>query len=136
MQVNLKQLGCCSVLSFLLGVGLVWKYARVSEVVEKEVVRNNVVTVTKEVTRPDGSKEIVTTSTDKTVSKAESDAKTVPTQPQWHLSASAVMADKPDFGAYKPVYGLQIEKQFLGPISLGLRVQTDKQIGAVIGYTF
>lgn len=104
--------------------------------VEKAVVRNDIVTVVKEVVKPDGTKEIVSTTTDKSVERKDSTvvkAVAAP-QPQWHISASASV--QPSSGSYQPVYGLQVERSILGPFSIGVHADTNKQIGLVIGYEF
>jgi len=45
--------------------------------ITKEVIRNDIRTIVKEVTRPDGSKEVITETTDKTVKREESKKETV-----------------------------------------------------------
>jgi hypothetical protein len=101
--------------------------------VEKEVVRTDVVTVVKTIERKDGTKETTSTTTDKSVAKKDSTS-TVAVVPrsQYHVSVSGSRS----LDDSNIVYGLQIEKSFIGPLSLGVRVQTDKQIGLVVGYEF
>lgn len=103
--------------------------------VEVERIKNNIVTVTREVVKPDGSKTIDTIVTDKSVEKKDSTTtKTVVTasRPDWHISASA----STDFKGLAPVYGVQVERNVFGPFSLGVRLDTQRTVGIVIGMEF
>ncbi len=104
--------------------------------VEKQVTRTDVVTVVKQIERPDGSKETLTTTTDKSVAKRSDTSQTVlaPSRPLYALTASYSV--NPVEGNLMPIYSVQLTKQFLGPFSLGLRVQSDKQVGLVVGWAF
>lgn len=117
-------------------------YAKTETIeIEREVIKRDTVTVIKEIVRPDGTRETETISTDK--SKESKDSKTsvivaAPPQPQWHLSISgaANLQNSINVLPSSMVYGLQIERRILGPFSIGARIQTDKQIGLVVGYEF
>lgn len=102
--------------------------------VQKEVVRKDIVTVVKEVVRPDGTKETETISTDKSVEKSDKTVvmSAVNAAPNWFISASLERnsLDGPS------VYGVQVERRILGPFSLGVRVNTEKTVGLVIGMEF
>jgi hypothetical protein len=105
--------------------------------VEKEQTQKNVVTIVKEVVRPDGSRETETTTTDK--SKETKDTKSsvsvvAPPRPDWHLSVAAQTKFNPI--EMKPIYGVQIERRILGPFSAGISVNTERSIGLVVGYEF
>jgi hypothetical protein len=102
--------------------------------VEKEVVRTDVVTVVKTVERPDGTKETTATTTDKSVAKKDSSITSVTAvaKPDWHISISSSRS----LSNVELIYGLQIERRILGPFSLGIRADTEKQIGLVIGMEF
>ena len=104
--------------------------------IEKEVVRTDVVTVVKTIERKDGTKETISTTTDKSVAKSDSTVKIVSAPPARLYSLTASYSVQPTSGSYAPVYGIQLTKQFLGPFTLGLRVQSDKQVGMVVGYDF
>jgi hypothetical protein len=111
-------------------------YSRTETVeVEKEVIRKDIQTVVREIVRPDGTRSTETVTTDKSKEKRDSQASTTvvaPPLPNWHISASyARTLENP-----APVYGLQVEKRLLGPFSVGLRAQSDKYVGLVIGYEF
>jgi hypothetical protein len=101
------------------------------ETKEIEKIQKDIVTIVKEIVKADGTKEVVTTITDH--SKENKVTTTVPQKvDNWHLSVSDSKAslNSPD------VYGIQIERKLMGPVSLGLRVQTDKVIGITMGVSF
>lgn len=101
---------------------------------EREVVRKDIVTVIKEVVRPDGSKETVTEIVDRskessrrheTVSKAA--------QPQWSVGAYTT------FNETIPTYTLTIDRRILGPFSVGVYGQltgADLNYGAGLRFEF
>lgn len=103
----------------------------------KEVVRNNVVTEVHEVIRTDGSKEIITVTVDKTVKKDTSSVVAVvaPKLPQYHASISATRSTDALLNG-DVVYGAQLDYNVIGPISVGVRADTSKQIGLVVGVAF
>lgn len=93
--------------------------------VEKEVVKKDVVTIVKEIVRPDGTKETTTTSTDKSTEKRDSTSSLVQTtaKKDWLLGVTAsVLPDD-----LKPVYGILAQRRVLGPAFLGLGLNTNKQ---------
>jgi hypothetical protein len=104
---------------------------------EREVIKRDVVTVIKEVVRPDGTKETTTETVDHTRERKESRAEATVivniTPPKWHLSALAAV---PISGPYAPVYGLQIEKRLAGPLFVGINAKTNREVGLVVGYEF
>jgi hypothetical protein len=103
-----------------------------TKVVEKEVVKRDVVTVTKEVVRPDGTKETVTTSTDKSQSVADKSSSIKTEASQWHVSA----AIKRESLVSQDIYALTIERRVLGPVHVGVTVDTKQTIGLVVGMEF
>lgn len=106
-----------------------------TEIEEVEVIRRDIVTVVKEITRPDGTKETVTEIVDKTKEKKEYHAETLsvkPTEKQWHMSAGL----ERELSSTQNIYSVTVERRiFLGSYA-GLRVNTDKQIGIILGYEF
>jgi hypothetical protein len=106
-----------------------------TEIEEREVIKRDIVTVVKEVTRPDGTKETITETTDKSKEKRDKTVESlvsIPKEKQWHISAGVERAklDSVD------IYSLTVERRiFLGGYA-GVRVNTDKQIGLTIGYEF
>lgn len=99
----------------------------------KEVVRNDIRTIVKEVVRPDGTKEIITETTDKTVKKEESKNETIiAAKPQWmfDIGARTNLSDRDIY------YDLQVQRRVLGPFFLGAKLSTDKSIGVSIGMEY
>ena len=118
-----------STVSFLLGCYLESRYFSSSK--EVEVIKNHVVTVIKEVIRPDGSKEVDTIIKDDSVKK---DTKTVTAPikaPNWVISGGA--------GAglnLQPFYVLQVQKRLLGPVILGIQGATNGTVTILAGVEF
>lgn len=99
--------------------------------VEKEVIRKDIQTVVKVVTRPDGSREEVTTIVDHSKENKEySNTKTV-AKANWHISASANKGLDTDI-----YYAVQAEKRILGDIFVGGNISTNKTIGVSVGIEF
>ena len=109
-----------------------WPTERSTEV---EVVRNNVVTETREITKADGTKEVVTVVTDKTTKKETATVVAVSTKPKYHVSISATRSLNYLTGG-DVIYGAQLDYNVLGPVTLGVRADTSKQFGLVIGVAF
>ena len=100
--------------------------------IEKEVIRNNI--VTRIVTKPDDSTE--TTTTDTSTIKKDSSTSTVIPPAQKVVTVSATVQSYLD--NVKPVYGLLVQKTVLAPINLsvGVGLNTDKQAMLTLGWTF
>ena len=99
--------------------------------VEVEKVVKDVVTVTKIITRPDGSKEEVITVVDKT---KENKTNTITKKAaNWHVSASAKSKLWP---VQIDTYTIQVEKRIIGDLFLGVTGSTDKTVGLTIGMEF
>lgn len=98
--------------------------------IEKEIVRNDI--IIREIIKPDGTKETITT--DKSTSKRDSTNTQIVAvaKPDWHISASV----SKNVNGLEPIYGLQIERRILGPFSVGIRADSQKNIGLIIGYEF
>lgn len=108
-----------------------------TEFVEKEVVKKDIVTVVKEIIRPDGTKETVTETTDKSVEKKDTkDTKVVaaPKKPDWLVGAAVFSPKFSDFS--KPDYGIQVSRRVLGPAFLGGSYKTDGSFGLHIQVEF
>jgi len=111
-----------------------------TETVIKTVTVNHVdtVTVVKEITKPDGTKEKTTTTTDKSKidTNTDSDTKTsiviTNQKPQWKVSALLTTKQ----GSFGPVYGAMVERRILGPIFAGAFANTDKAVGLTVGLEF
>lgn len=101
---------------------------------EKEVIRRDVVTEIREIVRPDGSRETVSTIVDK--SKEQKDSKSVITtiaQSNWHVSLNGSVKS---LKLEQPIYTLQIERRVLGDIYIGGSVSSEKAVGLSIGMEF
>lgn len=137
------------VLAILISAGVGYaggRYVQPAKVVTKikevtktvQVVKHDTVTVVKEVTRPDGSKESTTTITDHDVDTTDSSTKTSISQkisnekPQWKASGLAGY----NFSKLNPVYGAQIERRIIGPIFVGAWGNTDKAAGVALSIEF
>jgi len=99
-------------------------------VVEKEVVRKDIVTVVKEITRPDGSKEIETVTTDKsqeTSNKKETKQSSTVKVSDWRVGVTTyVLSPKTE-----AKYNLQLDRRLLG--NLGVRVGLDDKLNVNVG---
>lgn len=126
------------VISLLVGAGVGW-YAKkpTSEVREKEVevIKKDIVTVVKEVTRPDGSKEIVTTTTDKSSENKVTDKKTtiLPNR-DWKAGVGIHQSVKhPDLDR---VYSVSVERRVFDKVWVGVQGQTDGMAGLSVSIEF
>lgn len=104
-------------------------------------------TVVKEVTHPDGTKEVITTVTEDTVASRDTKEKSKETKSKdtditkevtrssGRLNISVLAAiDTTQLST--PVYGLSVTRDVIGPISIGLFGFTNKTIGASLGLSF
>lgn len=105
---------------------------------EVEVVKHDVVTVTKEVTTPDGTKTVTTTVTDKTKEETHKDSsnetKTVTdySKPQWKANAFV----SPSNATTGHVYGVSFERRLIGPVFVGIYGNVDRSFGGTVGLEF
>ena len=86
------------------------------EVQEHQVIRNNVVTVTKEITKADGTKETVTTVVDKSVEKKDKQVESIvskPAEKQWLVGIGVNPL------TYTETYSVKVDRRVLGPLFLG-----------------
>lgn len=120
-----------------LGVGIagtryLWPRIEYKHTVqEKEVIRKDIVTVIKEVVRPDGSKETVTEIVDRSKeSSTRKETLTKAAQPQWSVGAYTTFNEK------IPTYTVTVDRRILGPFSLGVYGQTNSTFGAGIRLEF
>lgn len=98
-----------------------------TQVVERQVIKTDVVTVVKEVTRVDGTKEIVTTTTDKTVKKEDTKATEVKIAiKSKYIFGGGIVSNFKD----KPDYEISAGMRIIGPIFGQVKYQTNGSIGA------
>lgn len=101
---------------------------------QKTITKNRIITVTKEITRPDGTKETDTTTTDNSIKKEIE--KTIQEVSKsrgaiWMVSAGAAIGTD-----LMPSYKAQIDRQILGPIWVGIYATTHKEAGLSLGVQF
>lgn len=100
-----------------------------TEIVEKEVVRTDVVTVTKEVTKTDGTKETVTTVVDKSVKKVDTkETQVVLDSKSKYIFGGGILSNFKD----KPDYEVSAGMRVFGPVFGQLKYQTNGYVGANI----
>lgn len=101
--------------------------------VEREVIKNNIVTVTHTVKEKDGRVDIITTTTDKS-QKIESNTKTksINLQTNWLVSGLY----ETDIHALQPTYGLQVNRRILGPVFISAVLNTKGSVGLGLGFEF
>lgn len=110
-------------------------YPRIeTKTVDQEITKYNVVTVTRTVTKPDGTSDTTTTTTDRTISKATETKQQSTTAAT--LNVSGLVANDFSQGLLKPIYGVSVSKQLIGPITVGGFGLTNGTIGVSIGLNF
>jgi len=134
---NLKKTAVISLVCAAAAAGLTRYYFPKIEFrtieITKEVVRNDVRTVVKEVTRPDGAKEVVTEIVDRTIREEKRAVDMVSAyKPDWVIGVGA----RTRFQSSAPAYDLQVQRRILGPIFIGALGSSDGSIGISIGMEF
>lgn len=125
------------VVSFVIGAAVArYYYPRIEMKqveVTKEVVRNDIRTVTRMVERPDGSKETVVEVVDKSTKKETSTKETtVASKKDWVISVSTDY----NYRDYQQSYELQVQRRILGPFYIGAKASTNQSVGAMVGFEF
>lgn len=123
-----------ALISLLAGATITYYYqptkVEIKEV-EKEVIRNDIKTVIKEVKGADGKIETVTEIIDNTVKTAES-TKEVMKQLSYHASIG--------YGITELKYSIQLEKYVLQNLTIGARIESNlinnHSVHAVVGLSF
>ena len=124
------------IVGFGLGSQLMPKTKVETVEVEKEVVRKDIVTVVKEVVRPDGTKETTSTTTDKSKEQKSTASTTKVQAAKYHASLSASPSD---ISLSNIRYTLSLEKRILGDIFAGASVSRDNfetRLGLSVGLEF
>lgn len=137
--MTLQNTAYCCIAASLLSVGLTKYYFPSIQVktveTERLVVRNDVQTVTHTVTLPSGAVDTTTTTTDHT-QKIETDNKTSIVLKSSKLNISALIANDFSRGLLVPTYGVSIQKEFIGPLTLGAFGLTNGVVGLSVGLNF
>lgn len=116
-------------------VGVSTKSSVTTVQTEKEIKQNDVITVVKETKKLDGTVEITTTTTDKskeTLDKKVAIAVSTARTNLYHVTIASDHMIKGSAG----LYSLTIERNIISNFSLGLRADTDKNVGVVLGINF
>lgn len=121
--------GC---ICLLIGLGLgIQFFPKVKEkTVEVEKIVKDIQTVTRIVTKPDGTKEEVTTIVDRS-KENKTRIKTI-AKTDWHVSISGAR----EILDPTMVYSMQVERRILGDIYLGGSISSEKQVGISVGMDF
>lgn len=99
----------------------------------KEVVRNDIKTVTRTVTSPNGQTDTTTVTEDHSIKKDSSNKIEVAyKQLDWLVSGSV----QSNFKFEPPIYGVQVQRRILGPIYVGALADTKGQVGLTVGFEF
>lgn len=119
----------CLVIGVAAGSSLFPKVKQQTVEVEKEVIQKDVQTIVKVITRPDGSKEEVTTIVDKSKENKDKTSTKIIAKNDWHISASGSRT----FTDSSMTYTLQVERRIIGDVFLGASINSEKQVGLVVG---
>lgn len=118
-------------ISLGIGAGVTRVYFSKETLSTEVVTIEHTVTVTQETKKPDGTTNTTTTTTeDKKQAATHNESKPV-VQSTTSIHALAGMDVN-----FKPVYGLEVSKQLLGPIEVGAWGMTNGTIGISVGVRF
>jgi hypothetical protein len=121
LKIGVMSLAIGAVIGFFICRQYSPRIETVDKVVEKEVVRNNVVTVTRTVTVPNGQTETTTTITDRSVkaeSKTDESRNTEVLVKDWRIG---VYSDSKDLNRIEA----SLDRRILGSLSLGVLAGAD-----------
>lgn len=100
---------------------------------EREVIKKDVQTIIKEIVKPDGTKETVTTIVDHTKENSTKTLEQIITKKNdWYVAAGA----ETKLSDLTPVYKLEVNRRIISDIFIGATVNTQGVIGAQIGFQF
>lgn len=110
------------------------RYAQPEKVVVKEVevVKRDVKTVVRTVKQPDGTVIRERTTEDKTQTMSEKEKTVVNDKSK--VTVNALLGYS--FNDRKEIYGLMVQKQMFGPVSVGAFGMSDTTVGVTIGISF
>lgn len=103
--------------------------------ITRDIIHNQIVTVTKTITKPDGSTETDSTTTDTSIKKEIEKQIVESSKPfynsQWLIAGGASLnSDREQF------YKLEVQRNILGPLWLGIYGTTHKELGLSAGILF
>jgi hypothetical protein len=100
---------------------------------EKEVIKRDVRTIIKEITKPDGTKETETEIIDNTTESRKKELESLKLKKKdWFIAGGATV----NINDVNPVYNVQVNRRILGSFYLGASVNTRKDVGVQIGFEF
>lgn len=124
-------------IALLIGLGLgsqLFPRAAVeTKEVEKVVTVKDVVTVTKVVSKNDGTTETTTTTTDKSKESKRASNTVKVNKKEWHGS---LLASTNSINMDNIVYTVNVERRIIGELFVGASVSTDKRVGVSLGMGF
>jgi len=100
--------------------------------IEKEVRKTDIRTITKIVERPDGTKETVVDTTDRTTKRTDSSKTHEVFEAQYIGSLAAISPVQ----SLEPVYSISLSKRVVGPFFIGLQADTSSRVGVVLNVEF
>lgn len=109
----MKQAGIALLIGLIFGAGAARHFYPRTEIVEKEVVRTDVQTVTV-IKRPDGTNETVTT-IDRSTRVEDKKSVSAPIPPQWLVTGGAGISST------GTAYSLGVQKRLVGPMFVGVQ---------------
>lgn len=112
------------IMSIIIGAVAVICYMPQNEA--KTVIKDHIVTVIKHIKSPDGTETTTETRTEDKTKKV-----TVPKERPWHISVGQTITD-----ISKPIYKIEVSRDILGPISIGIYGTSDKSAGVSLGISF
>jgi hypothetical protein len=134
-----KQTAILCVISAVFSVGLsryLFPQVQIKTVeVEKQVIHNNIQTITVTKTLPSGEIDSTTTVVDHT-QKIETDSKTSTTAvipPNWLIVGTAQVTG---IDLVNPAYGVQVNRRILGPMFINASANTKGVVGLGLGMEF
>lgn len=134
--MRVRNVAICALISFALGA-VATRYLAPpvikTETVEVETVRTDVHTITRVLERPDGTRETIIDSTDRSKLKtSRSDTASAPVQKNWLVSAGARLQPQ----NLQTYYALTVHRRVLGPFSAGLGADTSGRVELSVGMEF
>ena len=134
-----KYVAVLCLLSAVLAAGLTRQYASreviQTKIVDHIVVKDKIVTVTKQITRPDGTSETDSTTTSDITKIDDRQTRILDTKassaPNWFISAGLATGV-----GLQPVYSVQASRRLLGPMFVGVSAASDAKVGISIGFEF
>jgi len=147
---NIKKYSLISLFSLLFGVGISYLYlppkieTKFEQIVkEVEVIKKDIVYVTKKITTPDGTVIEETRTEDKTVVESETNVVTksetsTDNRKQWKIGITAGASPSDLKNKESILYGISIEKRYIGPFFVGgyYRPNSNNEIGVALSYEF